>query len=166
MMTKSKATEQLDAAGLLASWEHELAAIDARRAELVIGIGMLRRTLGLPEENAGGPSPSRRTASRPRAHDEDQRPYLGMNILDAAKLYLLRVKEPKTPSDIAEAIKHGGVHSKSDDFPGVVRTTLSRKGKAAGIESFGGTLWGLSAWRPGRAKGSPQAEEGEPSGSE
>jgi hypothetical protein len=153
----------MDARALLAKWESELAAIDARRSELLVGISMARRELGLSDE-----PPARITGTRDQLlppgrdrEDGSHRPYLGMNILDAAKIYLTKTREPKSPLEIADAIRQGGVHSRSDDFPGVVRTTLSRKGKDVGVESFGNTLWGLKEWRPGRARTEQGGDEGE-----
>ena len=140
----------MDAKGLLAKWEAELASLEARRTELLVAIRMARRELGLPADSQ--PTPETPTA-QPEREDSPRRPYLGMNILEAARLYLTKTEDPKSPSDIAEAIRRGGVHSRSEDFAGVVRTTLSRRGHEVGIESFGSQTWGLREWRPGRSRG-------------
>ena len=138
---------EMDVKTLLAKWEAELAQLDAHRVSLVSAISMARKELGLSEDVGTGPATLLLPAP-PR--DREVRPYLGMNILSAARLYLGGVREPKTPTDIAEAIRQGGVHSRSRDFAGVVRTTLSRNGDTVGIESFGNQTWGLREWRPGR----------------
>lgn len=149
----------MDARALLAKWEAELATLENRRAELLVGISMARRELGLPDESpADGTPPASAPPARER-EDGSRKPYLGKNILEAARLYLTRAREPKSPIEIAEAIRQGGVHSRSDDFAGVVRTTLSRRGGEQGIESFGNATWGLKEWRPGRAKPEQGAED-------
>jgi len=150
----------IDAKALLAKWEGELTALDARRSELLIGISMARRELGIAEDaSTSATGPHGANGGQPEREGGPRRPYLGMNILEAARLYLVSVEDPRTPMDIADAIRRGGVHSRSDDFPGVVRTTLSRSGREVGIESFGNMKWGLREWRPGRAKTDQGADE-------
>jgi hypothetical protein len=152
------------AQSLLGRWEQELEGLEARRAELVSAINLLRRTLSLPEKPAPKVSDGGTGDAHKAPEGPPNKPYLGMNILEAARKFLTRVREPKSPAEIAEAIRAGGVHSRSGDFGGVVRTTLSRRGREVGIESFGEATWGLSEWRPGRARsnsdqGAPQAND-------
>jgi hypothetical protein len=141
-----------------------LAELEKECSELQTTIAVLKRKLGQPANDAT--SWSKNGASMfavglggtTSDSDSDSKPYMGMNIPDAAKKYLQRVREPKSPQEIAEALRQGGLHSRSVDFMGVIRTTLVRNGRTVGIESYGGGKWGLSDWRPSRAKAS-QADE-------
>jgi len=122
-----------------------LADLEKDLAELQTTIAVIRRRLGQPATHpasTGGGNPD-----EPRGQGK---PYLGMSVLDASKKYLRLVKEPKAPSEIAEALHLGGVHSRSSDFNGIVRTTLFKRGHEIGIEKFGKGKWGLDEWRPGR----------------
>jgi hypothetical protein len=159
-----KTNDNAGVRALLEEWEAELESLDARRAELVPGINLLRRRIGLPEKTGSAKPEGKVTDQQPPVEMRAHKPYLGMSILHASKQYLIRMREPKSPAEIAEAIRSGGVLSRSGDFGGVVRTTLSRRGREVGIESFGEALWGLSEWRPNRARGNsdqggPQAND-------
>jgi len=135
-----------------------LAELERELTELQTTIAVLKRRVGV---QGSGPS----TVNGAANHDDSARvahdkPYLGMNILEASRKYLQRIREPKAPSEIAEALKSGGVHSRSDDFNGIVRTTLFKRGHEVGIEKFGKGKWGLQDWRPGRTKATDTPEEG------
>lgn len=134
-----------------------LADLEKDMAELQTTIAVIKRRLG----QAATPSASTGHSGN---HDEPRgqgKPYLGMSVLDASKKYLRLVKEPKAPSEIAEALHLGGVHSRSSDFNGIVRTTLFKRGHEIGIEKFGKGKWGLDEWRPGR-RNSQESETEEP----
>ncbi len=135
-----------------------LAELEKELAELQTTIGVLKRRIGVQGVSAsvGNGSPVHDDSSR----DQDT-PYLGMNILEASRNYLQRIRQPKAPSEIAEALKSGGVHSRSDDFNGIVRTTLFKRGHEVGIEKFGKGKWGLRDWRPGRTKATDGVPEQE-----
>jgi hypothetical protein len=135
--------------------EQKRAEIDQRRTEVMATVSVLRKAIGMEPLKIVHPPHE----SPPKTHhvqadvSGSDRPYLGLNVLDAIKAYLRKVREPKTPPEIADALHRGGLHSRSSDFVGVVRTTMSRNGASAGIEAFGKGTWGLSEWRPGGAKG-------------
>jgi hypothetical protein len=75
------------------------------------------------------------------------------------KKYLQMVREPRSPQQIAEALLGGGVHSRSEDFTAIIRTTLFRRGDKFGLEGFGAGKWGLGEWRPGRNRGTGTGSE-------
>jgi hypothetical protein len=131
-----------------------LADLEKDLAELQTAISVIKKRLG----QAAPPSPTH------VGSNDDQRvqgkPFLGLSVLDASKKYLRMVKEPKAPSEIAEALHLGGVHSRSSDFNGIVRTTLFKRGHEVGIEKFGKGKWGLDEWRPGR-RNSQEPQGGE-----
>lgn len=137
-----------DNTALLAELEQEL-------ADLQTTIAVLKRRMGLIDATQEEPS----SIKTFRIQRSQGKPYLGMSILDAARKHLSSVEEPMTPSDIAAALKEGGVHSRSEDFGGIVRTTLHKFGTKAGIQPFGGGKWGLADWRPGGRRGSEGAGE-------
>ncbi len=133
-----------------------LAEMEAEFAELQTAIAVMKRRMGI---SSNGTQASSRAHAPADGNQGQDKPYLGMSILEASRSYLQRVKEPKTPGEIAEALRMGGVHSRSGDFNGIVRTTLFKRGSEAKIEKFGGGKWGLQDWRPGRTRTS--AEPGE-----
>lgn len=128
-----------------------LAELEKEVADLQTTIAVLKRRMG-GSANGSQVVTNFAAITAPETNGHDK-PYLGMSIPEAAKKYLQRVREPKSPQEISEALRRGGLHSRSSDFMGVMRTTLARKGKEFGIESFGPGKWGLSDWRPSRGKG-------------
>ncbi len=124
-----------------------LAELEAERAELDTAIAVIRRKLGKQPNGVTGAVPQK---TLPQSGQVRKGDFLGMTIPEATKKYLGIAMEPKTPKEIADALTLGGVHSKSADFGNIVRSTLSRRGKEFGVESFGDGRWGLSDWRPGR----------------
>lgn len=132
-----------------------LAELEKDLAELQTTIAVIKRRVGAGSQG-NGPDVA---ASALPDHSGSGKPYLGMSILDASKKFLQRVREPKTPSEIADALKQGGVHSRSDDFNGIVRTTLFKRGHEAGIEKFGNGRWGLQDWRPGRTRAAENEDD-------
>jgi hypothetical protein len=125
-----------------------LAELEKELADLQTTISFLKRRMGVQANGAVAAT----AQGRPADTDSSDKPYLGMSILEASRKFLQRVREPKAPSEIAEALKHGGVHSRSLDFNGIVRTTLFKRGHEVGIEKFGNGRWGLQEWRPGRSR--------------
>jgi hypothetical protein len=132
-----------------------LAELEKDLAELQTTIAVIKRRLGVSSHGNSEPSPTNAVGE----HVGHGKPYLGMSILEASRKFLLSVREPKTPSEIADALKQGGVHSRSTDFNGIVRTTLFKRGHEAKIEKFGGGRWGLQDWRPGRSNRAAESED-------
>lgn len=150
-------------ATFLARLESELADTEAKIAELAktrdeqfATVAVMRRSLGMePLKAVAQRKPIKEngfdTGNPAVDPGVDDKPFLGMNVTTAVKMYLKKVREPKSPADLAEALKRGGLHSRSSDLGSVIRTTLSQGGRKVGIHSFGEGKWGLAEWRPGGA---------------
>lgn len=134
-----------------------LAELEKEVADLQTTIAVIKRRLGTSAPTNGGEP---LTVQMPD-QGTSGKPYLGMSILDASRKFLQRVRDPKTPSEIADALKQGGVHTRSHDFNGIVRTTLFKRGHEAKIEKFGNGRWGLQEWRPGRTRAVADSEDNE-----
>lgn len=65
------------------------------------------------------------------------------------------MKRPQTTSQIADALRKGGIHSTAKSFVTTVYTTLSRQGDMARV----GDKWTLREWHPSLrgVKAKPQA---------
>jgi hypothetical protein len=74
--------------------------------------------------------------------------FLGMNIPDAAKVYLSMVRKKQTTKEIADALKHGGIESRANDFENTVGAGLRRSMKASKEIVRVGDTWGLKEWYP------------------
>lgn len=136
-----------------------LAEMEAEFAELHTAIAVMKRRMGISTDPSAKPAGGRPSVAASNDLREHGKPYLGMSILEASRKYLKQVQEPKAPSEIAEALYQGGVHSRSNDFNGIVRTTLFKRGHEVGIEKFGKGKWGLQDWRPGRTRSAAEPEQ-------
>ena len=65
--------------------------------------------------------------------------FFRMTVLDAAKKFLAMVNEPRSVTDITEALNAGGLPCKPDS----VATIFSKAAKAKAIEKIGSGMWGL-----------------------
>lgn len=82
--------------------------------------------------------------------------FYGLKIPDAILHYLSVSKRKQTAQEIADALKAGGVSSKSKNFYSTVYTALVRLEEAGEVGKFG-REWGLSAWFPGASRKRPKA---------
>jgi|HubBroStandDraft_6_1064221.scaffolds.fasta_scaffold00993_16 hypothetical protein len=76
--------------------------------------------------------------------------FLGKSIPEAAELYLAIVKGKRTSKEIADALRKGGVESKSQNFTQNVHSGLDRARKTpnSGIVKLDRSHWGLRTWYP------------------
>lgn len=93
-----------------------------------------------------------------------------MSIPKAAVLYLRMVKQKQKSSDIATALKRGGIFTQSSDFNNQVHAALDRAAKAenAEIMKLHDAYWALREWFPANVRASmasgPPAKKGKKSG--
>jgi hypothetical protein len=133
-------------------YEAVLADLRARRERLdalIEGVELLVASGGLGAIEGG---PARGTGPREVADDS----FLGMNIPAAARKYLQMMKRPQATSDIAAALRRGGVHSGAKDFNTTVYTALSRQKDVVRV----GTKWSLREWHP-NLRSRPKGETGD-----
>lgn len=75
--------------------------------------------------------------------------FLNKGIPEATKFYLEIVKKKQTSSEIAAALRKGGMESTSSDFVGVVNAGLNRARKIPSSPLLKlGSHWGLKSWYP------------------
>lgn len=79
-----------------------------------------------------------------------------MSIPKAAVLYLRMVKQKQKASDIANALKRGGIFTKSSDFNNQVHAALDRAAKAENAEiiKLQDAYWALREWFPANVRAS------------
>ena len=81
--------------------------------------------------------------------------FLGMKIVDAARIVLSRRRKPMKPADITADLEQGGLLVSSSN---TVASVLHRRGREVGdIVSPKRGLWGLKEWYPGRSFGKSEA---------
>lgn len=83
----------------------------------------------------------------------------GLSIPKAAVLYLRMVKQKQKASEIATALRRGGIESKSSDFKNQVHAILDRASKAANAEimKLHDAYWALREWMPPNVRASMAA---------
>jgi len=104
----------------------------------------------LPDGAAGVVLP----ASSEISHDT----FFQMTIPDAAEKALKLAKRTRSTSDIADALLKGGLKSASKNFPGMVKTILTRDPRFVRVNKE----WGLTSWYPGMRRGQRATTETSP----
>jgi hypothetical protein len=84
--------------------------------------------------------------------------FFNMRVPDAIKKYLTIVKRPKSPNEISDALKAGGINSTAASFYSVVTTALRRLAADEEVVKVKKD-WGLASWYPGRNKIQKPKEE-------
>jgi hypothetical protein len=143
-------TEGIDIAAFIAAVEAKRAALDALLASLraAAAVGALGAVGDIPAgaaQIAGSPgTPTLHNGEIPAGA------FLAKSIPEAAKLYLELVKKKQTSTEIAEALKKGGMESTSKNFASIVHSILdrARKNPNSGILKLDRSYWGLAAWYP------------------
>lgn len=135
--------ENIDFTAILANMEAKRGALDAAiaslRAAIVSGalLGAVSGDLiGAPVTTVG----ITQNAEIPNGA------FLGKTVSQAIKLYLSIVLKKQTTRQIVEALKRGGVESKSDKFGNIVYNNLTRMEKVTGEIAKVNQEWGLAEW--------------------
>jgi hypothetical protein len=128
------------------NYDSVLAWLEAKRTALDQAIAGVRALMGLEQQASGGtPTMTVRATS---AEDIQPGTFLSMSITDATKKFLNLVKCPQTTTEIAEALRRGGLHSTSKDYTTNVYTILARHEKQVGEIVRVEKRWGLVEWFP------------------
>ncbi len=141
----------LDYAAILADLEAKRGALDNTIAAL--RNALVHGTLGEIGEippPADGIAPTTYSSLSASGGEVPAGAFLGKSIPDATKLYLEIVKKKQTSAEIAEALKKGGMETKSKNFPQMVHSVLDRARKAENpqIVKLDRSHWGLATWYP------------------
>jgi hypothetical protein len=136
-------TENVDFTAILANMEAKRAALDAAIASLraAIAAGALGPVgagdfIGVPILGVG----VTQNAEIPDGA------FNGKTVSEAIKLYLSIVKKKQKTRQIVDALKRGGIESKSDSFGNIVYNNLDRMRSVTGEIAKVGKEWGLAEW--------------------
>ena len=111
--------EDIDYDAVLADLEAQRDAIDKAIFGIRVMLKARRRGIAGSSEEAAGPIP-------PDAFSE-------MTVSAAILKYLSMDRKPRSNSEIAEALKSGGIKTESATFPSTVSTALGRLLKKGGV---------------------------------
>jgi hypothetical protein len=138
-------TQPIDYSAIVADLEAKKAAIENTLASLRSAIAL--GALGQPGDAPA--IPGAMSASSIFSGDIPDGAFHGKGIPEATKLYLEIVKKKQTASEIANALKKGGMESTSSDFLAVVKAGLNRARKLQSSPLVKiGKHWGLKPWYP------------------
>lgn len=140
--------------------ESMLEELKQERAALDVIIEALERAREVaPSSEMGSARTPSGSDSLPKGVTTSEIPrnaFYGLKIPDAILHYLSVSHRKQTAQDIADALKTGGVSSKSKNFYSTVYTALVRLEESGQVGKFG-REWGLSEWFPGAARKRPKA---------
>jgi hypothetical protein len=138
-------TQPFDYSAIVADLEAKKAAIEATLTSLRSAMAL--GALGQPGDSPAIPGVG---SSVPMyGGDIPDGAFLNKGIPEATKLYLEMVKKKQTSSEIAAALRKGGMESTSSDFVGVVNAGLNRARKLPASPLLKlGSFWGLKTWYP------------------
>lgn len=139
-----------------------LSAMEAQRAALDVAIPTMRVLVSL--SGAYVPEGTARAAfnqAPPLIAPGEVPPgsFHAMSIPKAAVLYLRMVKQKQKASEIATALRRGGVETKSSDFNNQIHAALDRASKSenAEIMKLHDAYWALREWMPANVRASMAA---------
>jgi hypothetical protein len=126
------------------------ADLEAKKSAIEAALASLRaaRALGALGQSGDFPAiPGSVTSAPMYGGDIPDGAFLNKGIPEATKLYLEIVKKKQTSSEIAAALRKGGMESTSSDFVGVVKAGLNRARKLPSSPLLKlGSHWGLKSW--------------------
>jgi len=164
--------ENIDFAALVANLEAKRAALDSAIVSLkaAIAAGALGSIGSFDLSGVSLPASSSFGGSGAEIPDGS---FLGKTVSEAIKLYLSITKKKQTTRQIVEALKRGGIESKSDKFGNIVYNNLTRMQKVTGEIAKVNKEWGLAEWyhpgirtpapaQSGRRRGRPPKQKSDP----
>lgn len=111
-----------------------LAALRAERQDLLNEVSRIDRAIAALEDAAGsGPIAAAAKQYPADAYGRRPGPYSMLNVCEAAAIYLAEAGVPKTTSEIAAALRAGGIRTTSLKFTDVVRKALRKFASDHGI---------------------------------
>lgn len=132
-----------------------IAALERDRAKIDATIDDLRKrslmsdASAFPTVNGGG-----------RGAPSSEKPYLGLVIPEAIRTYFGIARKRKKPSEIARALKEGGIQNESKNFYATVLTTLNRMQDVnRTADGWGLAEWGLPEQTPTKRKKRKRAKK-------
>lgn len=93
--------------------------------------------------------------------DDQENPYLGMSIVDAAKVVLNQRRKAMSPNELVEALEAGGLLLSGSNKANTIGSVMNRRQKQVGdIVSPKRGQWGLKEWYPGRNFAKKASDDG------
>ncbi len=135
--------------------EGALEELRRRRDKLDVAIAAIEELVGGgqgPTQAATPPAAALSAKHLPTVGTLPSDAFFGMSITDAVRKYLGMVRAKQSPSQIAAALEHGGLHNTSKNFPNTVRSIMARSERGGGDIVRVGKLWGLTEWYPGMSR--------------
>jgi hypothetical protein len=141
-------TETTDLAGILAKFEAMKAALEQSIAGLRNMIALGGGQIGDMQAAGGVSVPGLLSSGSDMSVPAGA--FFGKSIPEATELYLAIVKGKRTSKDITEALKKGGVESKTKNFLQNVHSALDRARKTgnSNLVKLDRSTWGLKQWYP------------------
>lgn len=137
----------VDFHGVLAAFEAQYAALGEMIAKLraYIALSGASMSVSVGVESNGGQNFG---VISPR--EVPPGAFHGLSIPKAAVMYLKMVKQKQKSTDIAAALKQGGIETQSKNFSNQVHAALDRaaSGKNAEVMKLHDAYWGLREWFP------------------
>ena len=160
MTESNEPPKSVDYSGLLGAFEAQYAALGEMIAKLRAYIALSGALLpggGLETGNShvvGVISP----------HEVPPGAFHGLSIPKAAVLYLKMVKQKQKSSEIAMAVRRGGIETQSKNFSNQVHAALDRAAGAKNAElmKLHDAYWGLREWFPANIRASMAAAPATP----
>lgn len=150
-MSSNETPKPIDYASILAAMEAQRAALEAAIPTMRILVSLSGASLPEGFNPAFNQSP---TLIAPGEVPPGS--FHAMSIPKAAVLYLRMVKQKQKSSDIATALKRGGIFTQSGDFNNQVHSALDRAAKAENAEvlKLHDAYWALREWFPANVRAS------------
>jgi hypothetical protein len=151
-MNSNESPKPIDYASMLAAMEAQRAALDAAIPTMRV---LASLSGALISEGMGG-SAFNQSQTLIAPGEVPPGSFHAMSIPKAAVLYLRMVKQKQKASDIANALKRGGIFTQSSDFNNQVHAALDRAAKAENAEilKLHDAFWALREWFPANVRAS------------
>ena len=128
------------------NYQFVLADLKGRRDRLNAAIGAVEQIIGELESEPRQGQHSQ--VATPTTTHPSSRAYQNKTIGDAIVHYLGLVGEPKPPTDIVQALKDGGIRSKSKSIYRTAYSTMKQRAERNDSDIVKvGARWGLKKWQ-------------------
>ena len=125
------------------NYQYVLADLKGRRDRLNAAIGAVEQIIGEVARQDQDSQTDTPTTPRPSS-----RVYRNKTIGDSIVHYLGLVGQPKPPTDIVQALRDGGIRSKSKSLYRTTYSTMKQRAKLTDSDIVKvGSKWGLKKWQ-------------------
>jgi hypothetical protein len=145
------------------NYEAVLADLIQRRDALNSAIDAVRRIVGTADGSPGETeAPPTMNGPRPAGSAIRADSFFGLSVGDAIVKYLEISRQPRSLTQIAEALQQGGLTHRSKQLAATVSTTLKRRSESPGdVVKVKRGLWGLQVWYGSKRSSLSRPENGD-----